>query len=68
MSCLRSQLLECLGRKKSKRRRIGFGPPDEDAHLGLYREAKNVVVGLYIHCNMVSFTHQCVGVTLIDEA
>ena len=40
----------------------------EEAYLGLYREVKNVTVGLYIHYIMVSYAHQCVGVTLIDEA
>ena len=29
---------------------------------------RNVTVGLYIHCGTVSYAHQCVGVTLIDEA
>ena len=41
--------------------------PDEEAHLGLYGEARNVAVGFYIHCSKISFSHQCVGVTLIDE-
>ena len=41
---------------------------DEETHLGLYREVRNVTVGLYIHCSMVSYTQQCVGVTLINEA
>ena len=68
LSCLISQLLECLRKRKSKHRSVGSGILDEEAHLGLYREARNVAVGLYIHCNMISFAHQCVGVTLIDEA
>ena len=67
-SCLRSKLLECLRRRKSKCRRVGFGIPNEEAHLGLYREARNVTVGLYIHCNRITFVHQCVGVKLINEA
>ena len=46
----------------------GSGVLDEEAHLGLYRKAKNVAVGLYIHCSTVSFAYQCVGVSLINKA
>ena len=58
MSCLRSQ----------KSKPGGFRICDEEAHLSLYREFRNVTVGLYIHCSMVSYAYQCVGVTLIEEA
>ena len=58
MSCLRSQ----------ESKPGGFGIRDKEAYLSLYREVRNVTVGLYIYCSTVSFTHQCVGVTLIDKA
>ena len=58
LSCLISLMSRCA-RMRSQ---------GDEAHLGLYREVKNVTVGLYIHCSIVSYAHQCVGVTLIDEA
>ena len=41
---------------------------DKEAYLGLYIEARNVAVGLDIHCSTVNFAHQYVGVTFIDKA
>ena len=42
--------------------------PSKEAYLGLYKEVRNVTVGLYIYYSTISYAHQCVGVTLIDEA
>ena len=62
MSCRRSQESK-LGDSGFRDRAL-----DEEAHLSLYREVRNVTVGLYIRCKTVIFTPQCVGVTLIDKA
>ena len=52
--------LKCLNVQEGESSSLGeldSGIPGEEAHLGLYREVRNVTVGLYIHCSTVSFTH-----------
>ena len=31
--------------------------PDEEVHMGIYREEENVTVGLYMYCSTISYTH-----------
>ena len=34
-----------------------IGILDEEAHLAIYREARNVTIGLYTYCSTVSYAH-----------